>query len=566
MRKFLFTLLVGCLALVSHAQMKYIDGSFKPYETIKNTMTETDMGRQNMTAEMIKFPQNWNGDNSCALIRVQFENMSDDEIQKVRCEAENGKHVVESKFKNTGTALELWVFVDNGDRVDLTFSHPSYGSTRVSSLKLMSKNQYQLRIQNEKTINLNFNTNPTGVTVILDGETIGESPCSKLNSTYGKHRLQYIKNGIKTDPRLIEVSDANFSFNDDLRERKDINFSAHGTNVSLMVDGEYVGMLPKTITVPFGYHKFIAESGALRDTSEIDEVSSATPENYNFRMVKKKSIEFFARYNNDRVPGANVYIDETLIGQTPATWNVPYGTSTIRMAYSNNSKSATLKVNDRTKAEFELKIPTRKRSWNPFDIDYRSRIAGISAAYVTKSWGVDLGGKKTHADIWAQEGKSLHGIQVGVPIQPTFGSGIGMNTGIFFEYYWSSNPSKSDQTYDKMEEMSLYMPVHLMFRLPLEEEFSLFINGGLGMDYGLKFNFMNDGEEGAYDQEYGSAGIPKQFNLSTEFGGGVQIMALQFSFQYSLGITNHNSIYQDDNGSPIKAKQNKMTFSLALMF
>lgn len=565
MKKILFLLLLGSLSIVSQAQMRYIDGSFKPYDTIDETMTETDMGRQNMTSKLINFPDNWNGDNSCALVRVLFENMTDEEIKKVRCEAENGKHVVESQIKDTGTALELWLFVDNGDRVDLTFSHPSYGSIRASSLKLVSKRQYQLRIQNEKTINLNFHTNPQGISVILDGETIGNTPCSKQNATYGKHRLVYVKNGVKTDPRVIDVSDTNFSFNDDLRERKNISFTGEGSNLKLYIDGEFSGMLPKTVAVPHGYHKFVAESGALRDTSEIDEVNDATPEVYNFKMVKKKSIEFFARYNNDRVSGANVYIDETLIGQTPARWNMPYGHSTIRMTYAGNSKSANLKINKNTKAEFELKIPTRKRTWNPFDIEYRRRISGLSFAYVTKSWGVDMSSKRSHVNFWGEEGKSMSGIQVGVPVQPLFGLGFGMNTGLYFEYYWSDNPSKSDDTYDKMEEMSLYLPVHLMFRLPLAEEISLFVNGGIGMDYGLKFNYKEDGEEGAYEQDYDSPGIPKQFNLSTEFGGGFQFKALQISFQYSLGLTNHDNMFTY-NGESVDAKQNKMTFTLGLMF
>lgn len=99
------------------------------------------------------------------------------------------------------------------------------------------------------------------------------------------------------------------------------------------------------------------------------------------------------------------------------------------------------------------------------------------------------------------------------------------------------------------------------FRLPIAEEFSIFVNGGIGIDWTLNIKCSQDGYDD-WNIEFGKEGAPNRFNFSGEFGGGIQFKALQLSGNYQLGLNNNSNIV--DEGA--SAKIRKFSIQLSAMF
>lgn len=156
----------------------------------------------------------------------------------------------------------------------------------------------------------------------------------------------------------------------------------------------------------------------------------------------------------------------------------------------------------------------------------------------------------------------MHGFQIGVPVQPIFGYGLGLNTGLYFEAYfadWTDTENYGDKF--NMTEYCMYMPVDLMFRLPLGENFSIYVNGGIGIDWSIETELTAEGYDD-YKIDYGEDGAPNHFNFSAEFGGGIQYKALQVSGNYQIGLNNNSKMVNDE----VTAKLRKFSVQLSLMF
>lgn len=186
--------------------------------------------------------------------------------------------------------------------------------------------------------------------------------------------------------------------------------------------------------------------------------------------------------------------------------------------------------------------------WSRFDKQAsRPRLWGISAAYVTKSYHFDSG----RQDIWGRD-KIMNGIQFGIPVQPYFGYGLGLNTGIFYEHFFS--------TMDDIHfyEHNLNIPLMAEWRVPLGRELSVFVNGGISMDCGLRAEYVfPDNLFDAIGMKYGKDGMPKRVQFNGIAGGGVQWKAVQISAYGSFGITDAT-----DHGG----QQRKVNLRLSVLF
>ena len=210
---------------------------------------------------------------------------------------------------------------------------------------------------------------------------------------------------------------------------------------------------------------------------------------------------------------------------------------------------------------------------NPFELKNDHRTIGLSAGYVQKNWSYKLDDGFTGSyGMWDE--KPLHGIQFGIRsdfyINPD-SYGLGIGTGLFYEFYYSQSDTFYDYDidfYSTFQEHSLYVPVHLIYRYDFNENFGIFIKGGVGLDCGLFASYEEtmDGENSSYytlEDIYGNAdfGDLKRFNLSSEFGAGFQIQKVLFDISFSKGLLNQTS------GDGYVTKQNKgIMASLVFMF
>ena len=247
-----------------------------------------------------------------------------------------------------------------------------------------------------------------------------------------------------------------------------------------------------------------------------------------------------------------------LAALTTLLWMYPsssYSSSSSRSSSSSNgggySSGGYILTRDNYKPE------PKKRFW------------GFSVGYVQKQWVESKTDKKIKMGIW-NDSKLVNGVQAGFRFEPYANFGLGLNMGVFYEFYYSK--SKTMQVdgysvYGELIEHGLYVPLHLCYRLKFNE-FQIFAFGGAGADYGIA-NSLKIKFEDSHDVGYESSNIYetddapdwKRFNASYEFGGGLRFKAVQATFTMSKGFLDMSS-----SGS-YKMKQNKpMMINLCFMF
>jgi hypothetical protein len=212
-------------------------------------------------------------------------------------------------------------------------------------------------------------------------------------------------------------------------------------------------------------------------------------------------------------------------------------------------------------------------------IEIKDDNVGFVFGYVNKQWTSDVNGKTIHENLWGEEGKRLHGIQFGVSYTPTLPMGLGVYTGLFAECYFSMSKAMG---YDDFTEFSLYLPIHANFTLPLSNDVSLRVHGGLGLNYACHGGFTNDDayywdwvwdEVWGYQREkkhyeldhlrYGKDGWPRRFNAAVELSVGIKIKRFSLSGGYSWGLTDHR-FYKDVPNC--NTKQDKLSITAGFEF
>lgn len=220
-----------------------------------------------------------------------------------------------------------------------------------------------------------------------------------------------------------------------------------------------------------------------------------------------------------------------------------------------------LKADDK---EVRVNISQDGRRRGPFNHAVDNYSAGLSFGYIQKQWEYSADGEKIKMGVFDND-KYLNGIQTGFRIDPQFGAGFGMNTGLFYEYCWA----KSDKVYDEYgsynlsyKEHGLYLPAHLKFTMNFSKWFQLSFHGGVGLNYVVSGKAKWKDDEGSdtwnvfkEDDEW------KRFNPMLEYGASIRIRAVQFDFTMSKGLRN----WAADTGETMKVGR-PMSVSTTICF
>lgn len=216
---------------------------------------------------------------------------------------------------------------------------------------------------------------------------------------------------------------------------------------------------------------------------------------------------------------------------------------------------------------------SRSHKWTDmFTGAHADVFGGITVGYVNKYWRTDFGNHVVHENIWGEENKRIHGLQIGFSFQPLIPCGLGIHTGLFYEYYYSVSQAVKDAGYDDFTEHNLYMPLHGMLRIPITTFSSISLFGGLGFNWAMWGSYNKDYVSRGFNgekivdsrveewQHYGNGEWPRHFNTQWEAGCLLRIRMIQLGFTYSRGITNHH-LYKDYN-----TQQNKIGIALSFVF
>lgn len=230
----------------------------------------------------------------------------------------------------------------------------------------------------------------------------------------------------------------------------------------------------------------------------------------------------------------------------------------------STSSSSNLTSNSNASSNYSYSS-TSNRRYRKFNKARDNFWGGISAGYVQKQWVYDVDGTKEKIDVFGY-GKYVNGFQLGIRIDPQFGYGFGINTGLFYEYY----SDKSDDWYEdgmelyfKSKEHCLYIPIHLKYSLNFSRWFQLAFYGGIGLDCGLsgKAYLCGDGETYDSISLYDDGSDMKRFNATLEYGLAMRIRWFQLDFTMSKGLIDMS------DSDEYKVTQNKvMTISASVCF
>lgn len=561
-KNLIFLLMLAFGVLGANAQLKYKTGSFHHTNESDVVAAGTDLGRKNMSSSLADFAGTHNdSDIKSGIIRVRFSNLSNEDVENHMSASVNPSYVNKTEYRqNTSGALEYWVHVDPDNDLTLTLSIDGIGSVRIPHLKIESGNMYALDVESDEMVPVTFSSNVDGTEIWFDGKPLGGRTAPGINITkdktyMGTHKIKAIAGGV-TKEFDIEVSKKNTHFPIDMLRRFKVEFLSNEAGVGLYEGNKPLGTMPMTIEVTEGPHSYTVKKYGYDNVDYNENITGNCTKTFNIH--KSKTIDFYAISNNTDYKGASVYIDNELKGDTPLQLTLPYGRYRVRMSTYDREKSAKLTVDENTSSRFLLKLPAKHRRFNPFNIDYKKREAGFTVAYVQKWMYISDGHNSIGTNYFAEE-KHMSGFQVGVPIQPIFGYGMGLNTGLFYEAYFAGYEDYSENI--NMVEHNLYMPVDFMFRLPLGENFSIYVCGGIGIDWSLSTVLTSEGYDD-YNIDYGEEGAQNRFNFSGEFGGGIQFKAVQLSANYQIGLNNNSKMVSDD----VTAKLRKFSIQFSFLF
>lgn len=195
---------------------------------------------------------------------------------------------------------------------------------------------------------------------------------------------------------------------------------------------------------------------------------------------------------------------------------------------------------------------------------FRVRPLGFTVGYTMKWFSYKENGEGHNFNFFGHRG-FMNGVMFGIPYQPHYYWGLGLDTGVFGEVY----SCKDSRNYYRVEDIGMYVPVRAMYRVPFKEDLSAYFTTGVSFDLGIRMNLKiaDDTSAGTQKLDY-NRDTPRRFNTYYEIGGGFRALGFQFSVIYSLGMTrNYHFLSTNgmgDNYIPVRSR--RLTFSAALLF
>lgn len=547
----------------------YSQGIQKPQlelHSFKESLSEG--GERNLSASLIKdWPKDENGDNDCALIRVKFENLPNEDCANVKFKTAASAPIRKYDDRMLKELGELWVFVTPTESTTFEATLDKYGtSTRLYDLRLKPRGVYDVVLKNDKTISINIITQPKGTIASLsDTGQKADTNGTITNVSLGKHTLVISLEGREVKREVIEVTEGNVKFEYDLREKKSVTFTSDPSKADLYINNELKGKTPITIELAYDSYEVRAELSANEVDSRPITINQYTDSKIVMEPIQKKTFEVYALYGGHKT-NADLYVDNKHEGSNQASYTLtkPLGkTYKMSMTHNGASKKRTIRVVKNMNFEQEFKIAARNKIVWPWQRKYDVTPMGFSVGYVTKQLvTTGEGAKLKENGVWDDgEGKSLHGMQFGLHFQPCFSYGLGLYTGLYYELYMSWN---DDYEYNKFMEHCIYVPVHAYYRLPFAQKVALSIHGGLGLNYAVYGAYSDtDNNYEDYTDVYGEEPYPKRFNMAAEVGVSFRVKAIQVNAQFAKGITNHECYSSQGD---YKTRMNKVSLSVSYVF
>lgn len=201
---------------------------------------------------------------------------------------------------------------------------------------------------------------------------------------------------------------------------------------------------------------------------------------------------------------------------------------------------------------------------------YDSECIGFTIGYAHKTWKyVHDNGDVSKCGPFDRR-DHVSGIQLGVTIDPSYGVGFGLQTGLYYEFYHGSSDKYVDANgfNDKIKynEHNLVIPIHAKYSLELSPSITVGAFAGMAADVIVagKIKWVDTDEHEVFHQTkvVDKDLDQKRANLSMELGVSAKWENIMFSFRSSKGISNNA-----ESGKNYKVRQIKpMTLGITWFF
>ena len=561
--------------MCSYAQLRIVDGSIK-----------VDGGAtMGISPVWPKEDADGNRNPEQALIVISYDGFPENQTGNTQISTDicnpNG---IKQETTEAGTPL-TFIYISL-EEPHLNFSHPVFGAARVKLPAIANKGIYGVTLQVDKrmTIDLEPLSDFESVKVNLDRNESKDSPARFSNVTLGKHNIVFEFPDGQQVTRTIDVTSTTNKFNEvtnpdfDLRELMPLKIESSDRNVTIYIDDEKVATkAPFITTLPSGNHtvKAVSNNNERKlDIQTVKIVKGAKETTVKLKPCERHRFRVSGSFENmSNVPmmlyagkeeAYKISEDHAKGEQRFYEFDLPVGSRyKFKATFQGNEGSRSVKVKNDMDYDQIITIKRRQKIVWPWEREYDAPPMGLTVAYVQKKYEVKQDGKTVYNGTlaaWddANGGNDdwLHGIKVGVQYQPTLRFGLGIYTGLYWEYYQTKtdklDSGEGDVTtgFNKYREHSLSLPVQLFYNLPFASKVALALHGGVNLNYMLSRTYSGYIEnvnglklEHSYNALKDADDIlpmyPDRFNLFWEIGLQLRLGPIMLGAQLTRPITTH---------------------------
>ena len=208
------------------------------------------------------------------------------------------------------------------------------------NLTLVLGETQNIQIDAPKPINgsLEINTTPMEADIYIDGNKYGETPNYISEILIGEHELKLTKQGCAELKKTIFIEEGKvLSINEKLETGKEVSISTGQTGDLVYVDGEYVGISPVTINLPYGTHSVKATRGSQIATKDIEVKVGVSKNNVYLEFGEIVNI-------SSTSSGDKIFVNGKKVGVTPLNLDLFLGTYEVKVKRGNKYDTKTLHV------------------------------------------------------------------------------------------------------------------------------------------------------------------------------------------------------------------------------
>lgn len=186
------------------------------------------------------------------------------------------------------------------------------------------------------------------------------------------------------------------------------------------------------------------------------------------------------------------------------------------------------------------------------------RMFGVKVGYLDKMFrGHHNDGGWTNMNCWGIEGHDS-GLHFGITVEPYFGKGVSLSTGVYYEYFRCYNRLTRWRAHEHL----LYVPAHVKFSYPLSRKCAIYVLAGPAVNWGLNIK-LTHGNDPDLTPHFDTAGWPRRMQLLAEGGLGFQWDKVAVEIIYGAGMLKEDSMPQ---GLYSSVRQQKLTVQLEVKF